>query len=577
MANEFDQIDIFDTSPDVGSIEPTKPELRSLSDIYFDYLVQDPVAKQVTGGDPFKKALRFVSEFVPGVSTELALREGDPLGVALSSLDLFPATKAIPPAIKRAGAEKVFKYISSQDADAIVPLDQIARVKDQFGRVIKSDPEKVSKAQSMMESASQAQAYKGVGIPKRQPIEVIRMPDGSLQQIGGKSTREALEGFGETEAPVKIFNSVEEFEAYDLARKASKERRRVDNAYQLQPKAGDPTFEQPLRNLGDRELEDLTEQVFKSHQGTLQSAEDLHGTAVKVNDGFQAEIKDIADSMNLEKAPKYKYDAKKDKLIDVEIKELDTIKDKMVRKNFEVAGDITDPVRTRIYIETPQEADEVARRISQRFPTIDSGNQVYSKTGFVDRKLNVQYVGANGEQIVGEIGLITKPMAKAADDGHILYEDLRDIDKLYPTGSDMPADLIRQKEELQKKSQIIYKEAQKEMDEKFFEDIIVLEKRFGGYIGRDGSSSPIDPNLFVNSDFDSLEPYSYQSVTFAPLAGRQSLSRGFMKKPLKSDAEEGTRTAGPLSQEKYKVSTSGIIDEKPKNIYKPLEGNRKLI
>src|SRR6056300_1060770 len=161
MANQFDDIDIFDTSQDVGSIEPTGPQYKSLSDTYFDYLIEDPIAKQVTGGDPLKKALRFVSEFVPGVSTELALRENDPLGVALSSLDLFPATKLIPPAIKREAAEQTFKF----------------------------------------KSASEGQPYKGISIDKRQPIEVLRMPDGSLQQIGGKSTREATELLGETEAP----------------------------------------------------------------------------------------------------------------------------------------------------------------------------------------------------------------------------------------------------------------------------------------------------------------------------------------------------------------------------------------
>ena len=81
----------------------------------------------------------------------------------------------------------------------------------------------------------------------------------------------------------------------------------------------------------------------------------------------------------------------------------------------------------------------------------------------------------------------------------------------------------------------------------------------------------------VNSDFDSLEPFSYQSVTVAPLAGRQSLSDGFIKKPLKAASDEGTGTAGPFSQEKYKVSTEDSIQDKAKNIHKPLTGGRKLI
>jgi len=51
MTNQFDDIDIFDTSQDVGSIDPIQPQLgRGLMDVYLDYLVQDPVAQQVTGG-----------------------------------------------------------------------------------------------------------------------------------------------------------------------------------------------------------------------------------------------------------------------------------------------------------------------------------------------------------------------------------------------------------------------------------------------------------------------------------------------------------------------------------------------
>tara|TARA_A100000171_G_scaffold44659_1_gene47679 strand:+ start:9052 stop:10422 length:1371 start_codon:yes stop_codon:yes gene_type:complete len=112
MANQFDDIDIFDTSQDVGSIEPIRPEPKGLMDLYLDYLQQDPLAQQVSGGDPLKKGLRFVSEFIPGVSTELARREGDKLGEALSYLDVIPATQAIPPAVKRAAVKKGIETIT---------------------------------------------------------------------------------------------------------------------------------------------------------------------------------------------------------------------------------------------------------------------------------------------------------------------------------------------------------------------------------------------------------------------------------------------------------------------------------
>ena len=62
-------------------------EPRSLMDRYLDFIQGDPTARQITGGDPLKKALRGISEFIPGISTALAERRGDKFGEALSYLD----------------------------------------------------------------------------------------------------------------------------------------------------------------------------------------------------------------------------------------------------------------------------------------------------------------------------------------------------------------------------------------------------------------------------------------------------------------------------------------------------------
>ena len=66
-------------------------ENQSLMDRYLDYIQGDPIAQQVSGGDPLKKALRGISEFIPGISTELAKRRGDKFGEALSYLDYLGA------------------------------------------------------------------------------------------------------------------------------------------------------------------------------------------------------------------------------------------------------------------------------------------------------------------------------------------------------------------------------------------------------------------------------------------------------------------------------------------------------
>jgi hypothetical protein len=68
---------------------PIEPSFKN--NPFFDYLRQDPIAEQVTGGDPLKKLLRFAATIAPGISTDLARYEGDKLGEALSYLDVLGA------------------------------------------------------------------------------------------------------------------------------------------------------------------------------------------------------------------------------------------------------------------------------------------------------------------------------------------------------------------------------------------------------------------------------------------------------------------------------------------------------
>jgi len=68
---------------------PIEPSFKN--NLFFDYLRQDPLVEQVTGGDPLKKLLRFAATMTPGVSTDLARYEGDKLGEALSYLDVLGA------------------------------------------------------------------------------------------------------------------------------------------------------------------------------------------------------------------------------------------------------------------------------------------------------------------------------------------------------------------------------------------------------------------------------------------------------------------------------------------------------
>tara|TARA_R110000787_G_C13354628_1_gene439440 strand:+ start:58 stop:1137 length:1080 start_codon:yes stop_codon:yes gene_type:complete len=75
---------------------PIQPRIDSnpIAESYYNYIQGDPLAQQVSGGDPLKKLLRFASEFVPGINTELAQRRGDKVGEALSYLDALGAAGA---------------------------------------------------------------------------------------------------------------------------------------------------------------------------------------------------------------------------------------------------------------------------------------------------------------------------------------------------------------------------------------------------------------------------------------------------------------------------------------------------
>ena len=86
-------MDILKVKQPQSIAAPIQPKIgiNPLTEAYYNYIEGDPIAQQVSGGDPLKKLLRFASEFVPGINTELAQRRGDKVGEALSYLDALGA------------------------------------------------------------------------------------------------------------------------------------------------------------------------------------------------------------------------------------------------------------------------------------------------------------------------------------------------------------------------------------------------------------------------------------------------------------------------------------------------------
>ena len=200
---------------------------------------------------------------------------------------------------------------------------------------------------------------------------------------------------------------------------------------------------------------------------------------------------------------------------------------------------------------------ELAKAIADKFPAIDSGRVLKADTGYIDRKLNIQFTGSNGEKIIAEVGLITPEMWRAANKAHPLYEEFRSI---LPKG--MPRDpkqlagvtdeALNRARGLQKEMKQIFGDAGAKIDQEFF-DLDVQKFAMGGAVthstGKFGKVPPMVPNLSLNALSDNSSPSTKKSATCRGVAGIHSSS---LIKYASRPSGIGSMTAGPFSHAKYK-------------------------
>ena len=293
----------------------------------------------------------------------------------------------------------------------------------------------------------------------------------------------------------------------------------------------------------------------------VRDAYKMHDRALRIGPEFNQQMDDIAANLNLTTVlpgTMRKIDSYTNQPLGT-IKMPDRIVEKARTKTGNDVTNITDPIRTRIVINSPADEEAVAAAIASKYKVFDKGRQIKPE-GFVDRKLNIEFTGANGETLIGEVGIITAPMWRAADKSHLYYEEFR---SLFPKGmpSD-PNDLAKIGDDIVKKGNVlleemdqIFKEAKDQIDPSFYDEV----KKFasGGYVtaGSSGRSLPITPNFVSKSVLDIFEPSTKKSATWLGSANVQSELPGDMKKP-KYPASTGLITAGPSSQPKYNVSFS---------------------
>jgi len=294
----------------------------------------------------------------------------------------------------------------------------------------------------------------------------------------------------------------------------------------------------------------------------VRDAYKMHDRALRIGPQFNKEIDEIAANLNLTTilpGTTRKIDSYTNQPFGT-IKMPNRIIEKARTKTGNDVTNITDPIRTRIVISTPAEEEAVAAAIASKYKVFDKGRQIKPE-GFVDRKINIEFTGANGETLIGEVGIITAPMWRASDRGHVFYEEFR---SLFPKG--MPTDpkeldlitddVVKKGKALQKAMAENFGGAKKQIDPDFYKKEV---KKFasGGYVtaGSSGRSLPITPKFVSKSVLDIFEPSTKKSATWLGSASVQSELPGDMKYPL-YPASVGLTTAGPSSQPKYNVSLS---------------------
>jgi len=324
----------------------------------------------------------------------------------------------------------------------------------------------------------------------------------------------------------------------------------TDMARQYQPKIKEPVNEPDIQQVGGKKLFGEVEKVFKEPQQDIVDADQLIKRAIDSNASFQKEVKDIADNLNLEKTPSTKVN-EQGNVVNIEVKSKKSIESKLARKPYGAEG-ITDTIRTRVFVETADDADAVAKQVAEKFPTIDSKFQSIPENGYFDRKLNVQHINPNdGKVILAEISMTTKPMAEAVDKAHKLYEKERDLLKGKPV-KELPAEARNEVFAIQQEQRQVYGEALRQSHPSIIEQIIP-KFRYGGYVsGRSGRSTPIMPNSSSKSSWEIRVPSSKKSTICSPEAAVQDFSSSDKNKGL---AKSSTRpiNAGPFSQAKKSV------------------------
>jgi|GEM_PF-2006430 hypothetical protein len=237
-----------------------------------------------------------------------------------------------------------------------------------------------------------------------------------------------------------------------------------------------PVFAPKIFEEGGKPDVRRMEAALKSNQGDLSSIDDMAERAQSVNDGFQSNVAEVAEAVGGKKAGKF-ITLKDGSQFDVEVKSRKSIADKIERKGL-TPSEFTDGVRTTIYVDTADQAEEAVQRLGALYPSIDRGWQRLPDTGYFDRKMNLAIEDPKtGGYIVGEIQIKTPEMAEAAIPGHRWYEYSRKLEGRYD--HQIPATKIQLYKKALEEQRRLYGEAESVADPEILRQLVEKFKAGG--------------------------------------------------------------------------------------------------
>lgn len=279
-----------------------------------------------------------------------------------------------------------------------------------------------------------------------------------------------------------------------------------------------PDFVAPIRNKDGLAFVDDEIAESKSLQ-PFDTVDELYERAPAVQSKLEAVGKSISEKLGVKfKTPGLKLRS--------------TTDEKMGRKGFKSAKELTDVVRSGFVAGTPRKADEIVVELANDFDVIDEG-WVKTPEGYFDRKVLVK----TEDGVMGEVQIWSEALLNAKEKkGHALYTKWRS------------AKTKAQRWLLAQRMKKLYAQA--------------LKGENSNYITLSGILS--DPNLRENLDVNSSRDGTTDAVV-----NTSSQSTETQSPPGSSSAmavSESTSMAGRPSQEANVVSNSAIGDSPIDNI-----------